>query len=85
MKFVCDHNIVYKGNLYKGNVPFEIDNADVKMMAKYGEIIDKSDAGVVEVIADKPVEDIAEKPVAMATANNPLATVKKGGRPKKQQ
>lgn len=76
MKFTPAYNVSYKGEIYPGGVPFEIDEADAEVMSEHGtvEIIDKPPARSTETVLELVDE----------TTEGEFQTVRRrAGRPKK--
>lgn len=63
MKFTPAYNVSYKGEIYPGGVPFEIDVADAEVMAEHGtvEIVDnhpeRSKETALELV-DETTDDV---------------------------
>lgn len=76
MKFTPAYNVSYKGEIYPGGVPFEIDVSDAEVMSEHGivEIIDKAPTRSTETALELVDE----------TTDGEFQTIRRGpGRPKK--
>ena len=73
MRFVPYYTISYHGKFYRAGAEIEIDDSDVNLMEKHGEIV-----GV------KPSEMVNTSQAVNASIE-PEKTVRKSGRPRKKQ